>query len=103
MINKETIKQSFINAIGTLVYVSLVALLMNNGEKIFGKAQDYIAPVAILLLFVISAAVTGTLVLGKPVLLFAKGERSEALRLFFATLGWLVLFLVIIFGYLAIR
>jgi hypothetical protein len=47
-----------------------------------------------LLLFIISASVTGLLVLGKPIHLYLSGLKKEAFVLLFATTGWLVLFLV---------
>lgn len=80
------------NALGTVVYVTLVATFMQNGEKIFGKVEDnFFGPVVFLLLFVLSATITASLVLGKPLLMYLNGQKNEAVRLFFYTVGWLVL------------
>ena len=97
MNNQKYFWRSFINALGTLVYVSVVAFLMYNGEQIFGEFESFVAPIFMLLLFVISATITGFLVLGKPILLYLDGAKREALNLFFATLLWLIIFLAIIF------
>lgn len=102
MCDKKTIKISFLNSSGTLVYVGAVSWFIANGDKIFGKMSGYLAPVAFLLLFVISAAITGILILGKPALLFYEGSQKEAIRLLLLTLAWLALYLGIIFVYLII-
>jgi hypothetical protein len=46
------------------------------------------------LLFVISAAISGALILGKPSLLYMEGKRRDALEFFAFTLGWLFLFMI---------
>lgn len=80
-----------ISALGTAAYIVLVALVMQNAERIFGKMNNLLGPVAFLLLFVLSAAVTGALVLGRPVILYWENQKSAAVRLFFYTVGWLFL------------
>jgi len=103
MRGKKIIKFSLFNSLGTLAYVGAVSWFISNGDKIFGKMSGYLAPVAFLLLFVISAAITGILVLGKPALLFYEGNKKEAMRLLLLTLGWLAFYLAIIFVYLIIK
>ena len=102
MCDKKIIKISFLNSLGTLAYVGTVSWFIVNGDKIFGKMSGYLAPVAFLLLFMISAVITGILVLGKPALLFYEGNKKEAIRLLLLTLGWLAFYLAIIFVYLII-
>jgi len=51
--------------------------------------------VFMLLLFVISASVTGLLVLGKPIHLYLSGLKKESLTMLFANMGWLVVFALI--------
>ena len=99
----DYILKSFINAGGVLVYVSLVACLMFNGEGIFGQEESFIIPVFMLLLLVISASITGLLVLGKPIHLYLSGLKKEAFTLLFSTLGWLVAFLVAIIVFLLLQ
>ena len=87
---------ALLHALGTAIYVSLVALFMQNGERIFGKMDNLFGPVAILLIFVLSAAITGSLVLGRPILMYLDNRKAEALKMFFYTLGWLFVILAVI-------
>ena len=88
--------KSLLIAIGVFVYVSAVAWLGFNNQRIFGKPANFLTPLFVLLLFVISALVTGLLVLGKPVHLYLSGLKKEAFTLIFATLSWLILFIIIV-------
>ena len=92
----KLIQRSLLNALGTIAYVSVVATVMQNGEKIFGQVNQSLAPIAFLTLFILSAAVTGGLVLGKPVLMYLDSQKSEAIKLFLYTLYWLALAVVIL-------
>jgi len=92
------------HAAGVFVYVTGVAWLGFNSHRIFGKPASFLVPLFVLLLFVISASVTGLLVLGKPIHLYLSGMKREAFTLLFVTLGWLVLFLVaVLVGLFALR
>jgi hypothetical protein len=51
-------------------------------------------------MFVFSAAVSGALILGKPILLYLENQKREAIELFAITLGWIFLWLVILFTFL---
>ncbi|MFA4817799.1 MAG: hypothetical protein WC608_03730 [Parcubacteria group bacterium] len=97
--DKKIIKHAFLLALGEGVYITLVALLMFGIQKLFGAKPDpvIIAPIAFLLLFVISAAISGALILGRPVMLYLDGKKKDALQLFGFILMWLVLFLAIAF------
>lgn len=88
-------KTGFSNALGTVVYIVLVSTFMQNGERIFGKEDTIIIPIAILLLFVLSAIIVGYLVLGKPVMLYLDGKKKEAVSLLMMTAGWLAGFMVL--------
>lgn len=101
---KKIIQQAFIFALGEWIYISLVALLMFAVGKWFGDKPDpaIIAPIAFLLLFVISASISGALILGKPVMLYLDGKKKDALQLFGFTLAWLAVFLIVAFIIVAI-
>lgn len=64
---------------------------------------SYLGPVAFLLLFILSAAVTGALILGRPVLLYLENQKTEAVRLFIYTIGWLVVFTMMAFLVLLVK
>ena len=92
------------HASGVFVYAAGVAWLGFNSQRIFGKPGSFLVPLFVLLLFVISASVTGLLVLGKPIHLYLSGSRREAFVLLFVTLAWLVLFLAaVLVGLLVLR
>ncbi len=95
--DKKLAKQSFLNALGTVAYIILIALVMSGLEKFISNEPDgFFAPVLFLTLFVLSAAITAGLVLGKPVMMFLAGERKEAVTLFVYTLGWLLVAVMIL-------
>ena len=102
MKNSKLVQYSLVHSIGVLVYVYLVALVMQNGEKIFGKASDVISIMGFLMLFVLSAAIVGSLVLAKPLMLYLDKDRKEALKLFAMTLGWLLILLIVVFTAMAL-
>lgn len=62
-----------------------------------GRANTFLIPVTLLLLFVFSAAITGFLIFGKPAQMYVDGKKKEALSLLFYTLG---IFFVITFIFL---
>ena len=84
------------NAGGVLVYVLGLVWLFSIAGKIFSKQDSLLMPAVMLLTFIISASITGLLVLGKPILLYLDGLKKEACVLLFSTIGWLVLFLLIV-------
>lgn len=88
--------KSFINALGVLVYTAVVSWLLFNGEDLFGATSSFLLPLFMLLLFVISAAITGLLVLGRPLHLYLSGLKKEAVTLLFATLAWILVFIIAI-------
>lgn len=85
------------HAILVLLYTSGVAWILFNGPRIFGRVASFWGPLALLMLFVVSATIVGSLVLGRPVLLYLEGKKNEALRFFGYTVGWLGIITVAIF------
>jgi hypothetical protein len=102
MKNSKIVLTGLLHSLGVLAYVVLVVWVMNNGERFFGKmAGQFWGPVAMLLLFVLSATIVGLLVLGRPGYLYFNGQKTEAWCMLFYTLGWLAVFTVIVFLSLA--
>lgn len=87
----------FLQATGLLVYVSLVSLFMNNANKIFGPVSGFFGPIAFLLLFIVSAMITGSLALARAGFLFWEKKYKESFTLIGWTLGWCVLYLLLVF------
>ncbi|MBU1083409.1 hypothetical protein KKE14_03170 [Patescibacteria group bacterium] len=85
----ELVKISLLRSVLTTIYIVVVAYVMQNGGRFFGKMDTFWGPVAFLLLFVLSAAVVGGLILGKPLMWYLNGKKTEAYNLFVYTVGWL--------------
>ncbi len=100
---KKPLLASLIHSLAVVAYVSLVGLLMNNGEALFGDIDSaFLGPVAMLLLFCVSAAVVGLLVFGRPIYLFLTGLRREGIVFMFYTIGWLAIELITLLSSLII-
>jgi hypothetical protein len=81
-------KTALVNAVATTLYIMAVGGFMYYGALIkIGRNNAYLAPIALLLLFVLSAAITGFLIFGKPAQLYVDGKKKEALSLLSYTLG----------------
>ncbi|MFA7654016.1 MAG: hypothetical protein WCX97_03175 [Candidatus Magasanikbacteria bacterium] len=89
MTNSKLIFWGFVHAMGVDLYITIVAIIIRYGEQIFGKMNNLFGPMAFLMLFVLSAAITSALVLGRPILLYMEGKKIEAIKLFGYILGWL--------------
>jgi len=102
--DKKLFFYSAMHSLGVLVYVSLVVLFISNAQNIFGKGDNALTGVVMLLLLVLSATITGSLVLGKPILLYLDGKKTEALKmLFFTIICLFILLLLAISGLLLLK
>jgi hypothetical protein len=88
--------RSFLHALGVVAYVSLLVFGISHGEALFGKEENLLIPLFMLLLFVVSASVTGFLVLEKPIRLYLGGDYRGAITFLFSTLAWLIVALTAI-------
>lgn len=99
MSNSKLTLQGFLFSLGVVAYVFLVVLVMKNGDTLFGATNNLLGPMAILLLFTVSAAITGSLVFGRPIYLFLNGLKKEAVTLALYTIGFLFLeTILVLFG-----
>lgn len=112
MSGKRIVLIGLAQAVGTALYVGLVVLLIRAVEGALRSAGDqpqggtYWGMLSFLLLFVVSACITGGLVLCYPALLALRQRVRDAVLLLGATLGWLILLLagiLAVFGYQAAR
>lgn len=95
-------KTALINSLGTAIYIALVAFLMTNGNRFFGQGNSILGGIGVLLLFTLSALIVGTLVLGKPLMLYLDGQKKEAVKLLFYTIIILAIITIIFLGILVI-
>ncbi len=78
-----------------VAYVALVVALMNNLQTILGTGGPaFVGGVLILLLFVLSAAVVGSLIFGRPAYLYFSGAKRDGVLLAASTIVWLLVFTV---------
>lgn len=103
MKNSKLMLIALANSLGAVLYVLAVAWFMFNGERLFGKATSFLMPFALLLLFVLSAMITGLLILGKPIYFYFEGLKKEAVKLLGLTICWLAIFTFIVFIVLLVR
>jgi hypothetical protein len=85
--DKIIVKRAITNALATAAYVTAVGLFITYANDIFGKEDNVLSPVVALLMLVLSASVTGSLVFGQPVMWYVDGRKEQALQLLGATLG----------------
>ena len=76
------------NALATVIYIALIGSFLYYAPKIFpGPDPDTaLLPITMLLLVVLSAAITGFLIFGGPVRWYLDGKKKEALSLITRTL-----------------
>lgn len=91
-------KTAIVNALATTLYIVAVGVFLYYGSLVkIGRANIILFPIALLLLFVFSAALTGFLIFGKPAQMYVDGKKKEALSLLTYTL---VSFSIITFTFL---
>ncbi|OGE95559.1 MAG: hypothetical protein A3H72_01670 [Candidatus Doudnabacteria bacterium RIFCSPLOWO2_02_FULL_48_8] len=93
--NSKLLKTAIAHSVLVLAYIIIIVSVMNNAEKLFGPKENMWAPVAFLMLFVLSAAVMGTLIFVKPVIMYMEGAKKEAIWLLGYILGCLVVITVL--------
>ncbi len=79
-------KNPLINALAGLLYIALVASFLFYGTQQLPFEDSVLIPIAMLSLFVFSAACMGYLFLYQPLQLFFEGQKKESVDLFIKTL-----------------
>ena len=83
------IKNAGLNAVLSVLYISLIGSFLFYTPKIFDseKPDTVFAPILMLSLLVLSVAVMGILIFGKPLLWYMDNRRHDAVSLLAYTLG----------------
>jgi len=100
--DKKLIKRAIVNALATALYVSAVGLFMSHASLVFGNEDKALTPVVVLMLLVLSASVTGSLLFGQPVMWYIDGKKKQAMQLLGITLGCFAVLMVITMIVLAV-
>lgn len=93
-------KNPIINSFIASLYIFVIVWLMSWGTSMVKPKDSFIAPVAMISLFTLSAAVMGYLFLSQPIQLYFVNKKKEAIKLFLQTVG--VFGLITIFTLLAL-
>lgn len=78
-------KTSLLSALAATGYIVLVSVLMFYGSNLAPAKDTVLAPIAMISLFTLSAAVMGYLFVGQPLQLYLDGKKKEAVDFFFKT------------------
>lgn len=86
--SKNIIWQGLAQALIMTLYIGVVAWLMFNARIIFGQIENFLGPLAFLMLFSLSAAVLGLLMFGQATVRYLDGRKAEAVKLVLSTGAW---------------
>lgn len=105
MLNKASVQLvAFLQATGLVIYLGLLALFFNNVvPNLDESANEVYAPIVMLLLFIISAVITSSLVLGRAGVLFWDKKYAQAFRLVAWTVGWCLLYFSLLVAFLFVQ
>lgn len=94
--NKSPTFLGFLQATGLTIYILLIACFFQFVIPTFGESTpEFYAPIIMLMLFIMSAVITATLVLGRAGVLFWEKRYKEAFTLLFWTVGWIAVYWII--------
>lgn len=89
-------KKPFLNALGAALYIVVIVSIVWGIGSIFKTQNNTIlAPMTMLSLFVLSAAVMGYLFLSESLQLLMEGRKQEAIVFFAKTVGFFACFVLI--------
>lgn len=94
-INPSLARQGIRNGVLAAAYIVVMALLLSHAPQ-FDQKHEWLIAAMMLTLFVVSALITGSLVLWSPLKMLSEGERKEAGMLLCVTAGTLFVILVLL-------
>jgi hypothetical protein len=95
---KNIIFKGLYQSLGLAAYCILIAFIMNNLSKLFPNNNvpiNLLQPFIFLIIFLVSALITGSIALGYPISLAFKKNIKEAAFIVLSTVLWSILFLII--------
>jgi len=95
-------KYALINALSVCLYIFAVVSLINYlaHGPLQQEPDSILMPILVLMLLVISAATTGFLVFGRPIMWYIDGKKKEALTLLISTIGIIFLVMIVVLSVL---
>ena len=93
---KQILVKAVRNALAMALYVIAVASCLFYAHEFAGprETETVLIPITMLLLLVFSAALSGLLLFGQPILWYLDGKKKEAISLLTITLGTFFLILL---------
>lgn len=88
------LKYAFLHAVGGALYVAGIVWFVTTVGKLIGPEGGFIGGITFLLVFVISAAIMGSIILLRPIFWYFAGKKHEAVKLLVATIAFLLLIAV---------
>lgn len=90
-------KNPVVNALSASVYIILVVSVMTVvTQPLKNKPDTFFAPITVLFVFTLSAAVMVVLFFYQPLMLFIEGKKKDAVNLFVKTVGIFAAFTAIV-------
>ena len=97
MTKSKPVLNGFISSVAVVIYVFLVAGLMDTLTSFVQVENEILMGGGFLLLLVFSVAIVGTLLFGRPIYLIFNKKAKEAISQLVYNLGWLFVMTVIMF------
>jgi hypothetical protein len=89
-------KKPFLYASGAAFYIAIVVTILQTASYVFkDQSGTMLVPMAMLSMFVLSAAIMGYLFLSEPLYLLVENHKQEAIAFFAKTVGFFACFVVI--------
>lgn len=88
-------RKPFVYALAAILYIVIIVLTISSITS-FLPNENILIPMAMLGLFVLSAAVMGFLFLSEPWFLYMENKKSEAVTFFARQLGIFFVFVVLL-------
>ena len=94
-------KKPFLYALGAALYIVVIVFVINFVTSVL-PGKTILIPMAMLGLFVLSAAVMGFLFLSEPLHLYMENKKQEAVAFFAKIVGifacFVIIFLILLFS-----
>jgi hypothetical protein len=89
-------KKPFLYSLGAAVYIAIVVTVLQTASYVFKDLSGTMfVPMAMLSMFVLSAAIMGYLFLSEPLFLLMENRKKEAITFFAKILGFFACFVAL--------
>ena len=95
MTKKIILRYALAEVLVAVIYVFFIGVFFRNAEKIFGPEDNFLSPIAFLLLLVFSVAMMGLTIFGRSIIWYLDGQKKEAVKLLFYKLAYLFIFMLL--------